>query len=88
MAQNTPFDSKRGKALKVENAADFIAVFVATGFGSGFIPFAPGTWGSIVGLLVAYGLIAAFGSILPKVISESFTYLPPEEARRRLTIAK
>jgi phosphatidylglycerophosphatase A len=62
MAQNTPFDSKRGKALKVENAADFIAVFVATGFGSGFIPFAPGTWGSIVGLLVAYGLIAAFGS--------------------------
>ena len=62
MAQNTPFDSKRGKALKVENAADFIAVFVATGFGSGFIPFAPGTWGSIVGLLIAYGLIAAFGS--------------------------
>ncbi|HEY9432253.1 MAG TPA: phosphatidylglycerophosphatase A [Blastocatellia bacterium] len=62
MAQNTPFDSKRGKALKVGNAADFIAVFVATGFGSGFIPFAPGTWGSIVGLLVAYGLIAAFGS--------------------------
>ena len=27
-----------------------------------------------------------FLSILPKVISESFTYLPPEEARRRLTI--
>ena len=62
MTQNNPFDSKRGKSLKVESAADFIAVFVATGFGAGFIPFGPGTWGSIVGLLIAYGLIAAFGS--------------------------
>jgi phosphatidylglycerophosphatase A len=62
MAQNNPFASKRGKALKVESAADFIAVFIATGFGAGFIPLGPGTWGSIVGLLIAYGLIAAFGS--------------------------
>ena len=62
MAQNNPFDSKRGKALKVEGAADFIAVFIATGFGAGFIPLGPGTWGSIVGLVIAYGLIAAFGS--------------------------
>lgn len=62
MTQHKPFDSKRGKALRIENAADFIAVFIATGFGAGFIPFAPGTWGSIVGLLIAYGLIAAFGS--------------------------
>jgi len=61
MTRNNPFDSKRGKALKVESVADFIAVFVATGFGAGFITFAPGTWGSIVGLLIAYGLIAAFG---------------------------
>jgi phosphatidylglycerophosphatase A len=62
MTQHNPFESKRGKALKIESAADFIAVFVATGFGSGFIPFGPGTWGSIVGLLIAYGLVAAFGS--------------------------
>ena len=62
MTQNNPFDSKRGKALRIEGAADFIAVFVATGFGAGFIPIGPGTWGSIVGLLSAYGLIAAFGS--------------------------
>lgn len=62
MTQHNPFESKRGKALKIESAADFIAVFVATGFGSGFIPFGPGTWGSIVGLLIAYGLIAAFGA--------------------------
>jgi phosphatidylglycerophosphatase A len=62
MTQNNPFDSKRGKALRIEGGADFIAVFVATGFGAGFIPFGSGTWGSIVGLLIAYGLIAVFGS--------------------------
>lgn len=62
MTQNNPFYSKRGKALRIESAADFIAVFIATGFGVGFIRFAPGTWGSIVGLLIAYGLIATFGS--------------------------
>lgn len=62
MTQHNPFDSKRGKALRIEGAADFIAVFIASGFGAGFIPFAPGTWGSIVGLLIAYGLIATFGS--------------------------
>ncbi len=62
MTQNNPFDSKRGKALKVESGADLFAVFIATGFGVGFIPFGPGTCGSIVGFLIAYGLIAAFGS--------------------------
>jgi phosphatidylglycerophosphatase A len=62
MTQHNPFDSKRGKALRIGGAADFIAVFIATGFGAGFIPFGPGTWGSIVGLLIAYGLIAVFGS--------------------------
>ena len=63
MTQNNPFDSKRGKALKIESAVDFIAVIIATGFGAGFIPFAPGTWGSIVGLLIAYGLIAFFDGL-------------------------
>src|SRR5262249_42311538 len=54
--------SKRGRALKVDGLADGIAVVVATGFGAGFIPIGPGTWGSVVGLLIAYGLITAFGS--------------------------
>jgi phosphatidylglycerophosphatase A len=26
--------------------------FIATGFGSGLLPYAPGTWGSIIGILV------------------------------------
>jgi phosphatidylglycerophosphatase A len=62
MTQHNPFESKRGKTLKIESAADLLAVFVATGFGAGFIPLGPGTWGSIVGLLISYGLVAAFGS--------------------------
>ena len=36
-----------------------IATFIASGFGSGFIPVAPGTWGSIVGAVLLYlGMIA------------------------------
>jgi phosphatidylglycerophosphatase A len=62
MTEHNPFESKRGKSLRIESAADFIAVFIATGFGVGFIPFGPGTWGSIVGALIAYGLVAAFGA--------------------------
>ncbi len=53
---------KRGQALEIDGPADWIAIFIATGFGAGFIPFGPGTWGSVVGLLIAYGLIERFGS--------------------------
>jgi phosphatidylglycerophosphatase A len=31
-------------------------MFLATGFGSGFGPIAPGTWGSLPGLAIAWGL--------------------------------
>ena len=53
---------KRGQRLNINGLADWFAVIVATGFGAGFIPFGPGTWGSIVGLLIAYELIEFFGS--------------------------
>jgi phosphatidylglycerophosphatase A len=53
---------KRGRTLKADGFVDWVSVFVATGLGSGFIPFGPGTWGSVVGLLIAYGLIAFFCS--------------------------
>ncbi|MBI5136186.1 MAG: phosphatidylglycerophosphatase A [Nitrospirae bacterium] len=33
-------------------------VFIATGFGSGYLPKAPGTFGSLVGLLIAWPLLA------------------------------
>jgi phosphatidylglycerophosphatase A len=48
---------KRGRALKVDGFTDVLAVFLATGFGVGFMPVGPGTWGSLVGLSIAYGLI-------------------------------
>src|SRR5574341_1130980 len=62
MAKASPFASKRGKSLRIQGAADLVALFIATGFGAGFVPFSPGTFGSIVGLLIAYVLISAFGS--------------------------
>ena len=33
-------------------------VFIATGFGSGYLPKAPGTFGSLVGVLIAWPLLA------------------------------
>jgi phosphatidylglycerophosphatase A len=36
--------------------ADQIAIAIATGFGIGLIPMAPGTWGSILGLAAGIGL--------------------------------
>lgn len=52
--------SKRSGTMKVKGPLDLLAVFIATGFGSGLIPFGPGTWGSLVGLLISYGLISVF----------------------------
>lgn len=48
----------RGRALKINGLADLLAVFIATGCGSGFIPVSPGTFGSLVGLGIAYCLIS------------------------------
>ncbi len=60
MTDPSPFASKRGQSFKVQGAMDWLAVFIATGFGAGFIPFGPGTFGSVVGLIIAYGLISVF----------------------------
>jgi phosphatidylglycerophosphatase A len=51
--------TKRGKAMIITGPVDALAVFIATGFGSGLIPVAPGTFGSLVGLGIAYSLIAS-----------------------------
>src|SRR5262245_16864751 len=50
--------TKRGRVMKVNGPIDALALFVATGFGVGLSPIAPGTFGSLVGLGLAYGLIA------------------------------
>lgn len=49
--------AKRGKKLVITGSSDGLAVVLATGFGAGLVPFGPGTWGSVVGLLIAYGII-------------------------------
>jgi phosphatidylglycerophosphatase A len=56
---------KRGVAPRVGGPVDAIALFLASGFGSGFIPFAPGTFGSLVGCLIAYGLVTVCASNAP-----------------------
>jgi phosphatidylglycerophosphatase A len=35
---------------------DRLILFIATGFGSGYLPKAPGTWGSLVGVALWFGL--------------------------------
>jgi phosphatidylglycerophosphatase A len=60
MTNPSPFASKRGQSFNATGAMDYLAIFIATGFGAGFIPFGPGTFGSAVGLLIAYGLISIF----------------------------
>jgi len=49
--------------IKMNNAThwkvrvkNWVAIFFASGFGSGFIPLAPGTWGSVVGALMVWKL--------------------------------
>jgi phosphatidylglycerophosphatase A len=54
------FRAKRGRSIKISDPADQLSLIIATGFGVGFIPFAPGTFGSILGLLIAYFLISVF----------------------------
>lgn len=51
-----PFTNKRGKFARPQSALDWLAAFVATGFGVGMIPYAPGTFGSLVGVAIAYAV--------------------------------
>jgi phosphatidylglycerophosphatase A len=42
---------------------DLVTKFVATGFGVGCVPVAPGTMGSVLGVFYAIGLMRAFPSV-------------------------
>ena len=44
------------------SATDRLAMILATGFGAGYGPIAPGTWGSLPGLAFAWGLDRIAGS--------------------------
>jgi phosphatidylglycerophosphatase A len=39
------------------------AIFLATGFGVGFLPRAPGTWGSILAVFLSWGIVHMWGHI-------------------------
>jgi len=39
------------------------AALVATGFGFGYLPWVPGSWGSLLALLCGWGIVAVTGSI-------------------------
>jgi phosphatidylglycerophosphatase A len=58
MAEHSPFADKRGGSLTLAGPVDWMAFLVATGLGAGLIPLGPGTWGSVLGLLIAYGLVS------------------------------
>ncbi len=52
-------DVRGGNDVRCENdlrCCNIVLYFIATGFGSGLIPKAPGTFGSLVGLLLAFFL--------------------------------
>jgi len=39
------------------------AVFLATGFGAGLLPKAPGTWGSLLAVALAWGIVHLWGPL-------------------------
>lgn len=45
---------KRGKTVNVRGLKDWVAVIIATAFGLGFAPVAPGTFGSLLGVAIFY----------------------------------
>ena len=51
--------SASGKDLSLSHPA----VFLATGFGVGLLPLAPGTWGSILAIGMAWGIVHILGHL-------------------------
>lgn len=46
----------RPSLASADSPSDRLAIALATGFGTGYGPIAPGTWGSLPGLAIAWGL--------------------------------
>ena len=49
--------------MTTHSTTDRIALTIAYGFGSGLLPKAPGTWGSLVALLPGYYILTVYGPI-------------------------
>ncbi len=55
------------KKLEIRSRRDGIAVFLASGFGSGLLPSAPGTWGTVVALAIVHLLSRTALPALPTI---------------------
>jgi phosphatidylglycerophosphatase A len=60
-------DSHKAAKLSWRNADDPQALIVC-GLGSGFVPFAPGTWGSLAALVIWWYLLAPFGLLIQLLV--------------------
>lgn len=56
--------------MKLQGPVDSLAVAIATGLGLGFIPVGPGTFGSLLGVAICYGLIARF-KFTPEILQQA-----------------
>jgi phosphatidylglycerophosphatase A len=57
--QDNDTPAKSAKYWNLNNPA----VFFATGFGVGLLPLAPGTWGSILAVIMAWWVVNIFGQL-------------------------
>ncbi|MBL4689959.1 MAG: phosphatidylglycerophosphatase A [Rhodospirillales bacterium] len=56
-SENPPAASPADKSWDIRHPA----VFLATGFGAGLLPRAPGTWGSLLAVGLAWGIVQVWG---------------------------
>ena len=59
VSENTKGESSPGKDWNL----GYPAVFLATGFGAGLLPRAPGTWGSLLAVGLAWGIVHLWGPV-------------------------
>jgi phosphatidylglycerophosphatase A len=70
-AEFLPGTPEENEVVKAEDLKSKLIVWVAQGFGIGRIPFAPGTWGSVLGVAWSVLLLVAF----PPMVSVLFIIL-------------
>lgn len=71
LTEPVPLDARIGPLKRSKTAGDYVALAVAT-CGVGFIPIAPGTWGSAVGVAIYLGFTSVFDKlVLPRFVDPS-----------------
>lgn len=65
-------DKKLVAVRPAQTILDWVAVSIATGFGSGYLPKAPGTAGTVVGVLIYLLMVPVLHLSLPIYIATTF----------------